>query len=439
MYSFVFYFTMCFMFFNYFIYGMDFNKNMIFNDLYDKKYIFENGLKCLIKKNSFLPVVSVQVWVKAGSLYEDEEINGISHFLEHLVFKGTSKYDAKQINKKIEYYGAILNAGTSKEYTVYYIDIPKEGLEDAIDILSQLVFEATFPPEELEKERNVVIEEIKRSEDNPDSVLYEEFNKLLFTDTPYKWRIIGKEEIIRSISREKIIQYYKSFYTPSNMVVSICGDIDYETTKNLVEKYFGSYPNTTTLSVSLNLKESKKSDILVVNKHNVQYTYFLCGFLGPDIDDNYQYAGDVLAVILVDGLSSRLYRKLREEKKLVYEIDGGFYTQVGPSIFYISGICDRKNLEEIIREVKNSFREIGINGPSESELIKAKQIITTKWYFGNETVHSQAANIAWWDMFKSLDELNLYISHINEVSSKDIKEFINLYGNYLVTFALEPK
>lgn len=411
---------------------------MLFDNLHDRKYILENGLKVLLKKNSYLPIVSVQVWVKVGSLYESKGINGISHFLEHLVFKGTTKYDAKQINKKVEYYGAILNAGTSKEYTVYYIDIPKEGLEDAVDILSQLVFEATFPEEEVEKERNVVIEEIKRSEDNPENVLYEEFNKLLFTETPYKQRIIGEEEVIRNISREKIIEYYKNFYNPSNMVVSICGDIDYEYTEKIVKKYFGVYASTKPQVISISLKENKKADNLVIKKHNVQHAYFICGFLGPDINDRHQYTGDVLSVILSEGLSSRLYRSLREEKKLVYEIGGGFYTQMGPSIFYISGICERKNLELVINEIKNILKDIMINGPSDNEVVKAKQIITTKWYFANETVHSQAANIAWWEMFKNLDELNLYISNINKVTIEDIKEFVQLYGDYLVTFSLEP-
>ncbi len=418
--------------------GEELGNNMIFSNLQDRKYILENGLKVLLKKNSYLPIVSVQVWVKAGSIYESKEINGISHFLEHLVFKGTTKYDVKQINKKIEYYGAVLNAGTSKEYTVYYIDIPKEGLEDAIDILSQLVFEATFPEEEVEKERNVVIEEIKRSEDNPENVLYEEFNKLLFTETPYKWRIIGEEEVIKNVSLEKIIEYYKKFYKPDNMVVSVCGDIDYKLTKDLIKKYFGNYTCESSKSVSINLKESKKTDILIEKKHNVQHTYFLCGFLGPDINDKHQYTGDVFSVIIVEGVSSRLYRLLREEKKLVYEVGGGFYTQIGPSIFYISGICEIKNLDKVVCEIKNVLKDIELNGPSDNELVKAKQIITTKWHFGNETVHSQAANIAWWEMFKNLDELNLYLSNINKVTTEDIKEFVKLYGDYLVTFALKP-
>ncbi|MEO0224793.1 MAG: pitrilysin family protein, partial [candidate division WOR-3 bacterium] len=216
---------MLFIFLN-FIYSQDM-KNLIFDIKEDKRFVLDNGMVVLLKRDSKLPLVSIQIWVRVGSIYETEQINGISHFLEHLVFKGTSKYNMYEISKKIEYYGAILNAGTSKEYTVYYTDIPKNGLYDAIDVLSQLVFYATFPDEELEKERNVVIEEIKRSEDNPINVLYENFNGLLFKKTPYKWRIIGKEDNIKSLSKQQIVDYYQKFYIPQNMILSICGDIDY--------------------------------------------------------------------------------------------------------------------------------------------------------------------------------------------------------------------
>ncbi|MCX7957015.1 MAG: insulinase family protein, partial [Endomicrobia bacterium] len=180
------------------------NNKLFFDYNVDIKYKLDNGLTVLLKKVSNLPIISIQVWVKVGSLYEDDDTNGISHFLEHLVFKGTSKYSAEEISQLIESYGAILNAGTSKEYTVYYVDIPREGLEIAFDILFELVFSAKFIEDEVEKERSVVIEEIKRSEDQPINVLYDHFNQLLFTQTPYRRKIIGTEQNIRSLTRASI-------------------------------------------------------------------------------------------------------------------------------------------------------------------------------------------------------------------------------------------
>jgi predicted Zn-dependent peptidase len=391
----------------------------------DKQLMLDNGLVVLLKKSPELPVVSVQVWVKTGSIYETEQTNGISHFLEHLVFKGTEKYLVNQISKKIESYGGIINAGTSKEYTVYFVDIPKEGIEDAFDVISQLVFHATFPEDELEKERLVVIEEIKRYEDNPGNVLYENFNNKLFTLSSYKWRILGKEENIRTLPRQEIINYYKTHYHPKNMVLSICGDFD-NNIYELIKKYFDVKISTDYITTNILLDEEPKGSIFEVKKHKVQHTYFLSGFLGPKINDKHQYTGDVLSIILGEGISSRLYKILREEKQLVYEIGSGFYTQLGPSIFYISGVCERKNLEKVVDEINNILTDLRTNGPTNKELEKAKQILLTRWYFNNETVHSKSATAAWWFLFKSLEELNSYIDNINKINKEDIKEFLTI-------------
>jgi zinc protease len=413
-------------------------ENLLFDPVKDERYTLDNGLVVLLKQSKRLPLVSIQIWVKVGSIYEDDKNNGISHFLEHLVFKGTKKYSVEQISKTLERYGAILNAGTSKEFTMYFTDIPKEGLNDALDVLAQLVFEATFPEEELERERNVVIEEIKRFEDNPGNVLYEGFNNLLFKDSPYKRRILGTQEVIRNLSRDEIIKYYKKFYQPKNMILSICGDFEIEEVKNLIKQKFGSYNSDKQTNQLLTLDESSKGEIFEIKKHKVQHTYFLCGFLGPKIDEKHQYTGDVLSIILGEGISSRLYKILREEKMLVYEIDSGFYTQLGPSVFYISGVCERKNLEKVISEVKSILNELKEKGPNSEEIEKAKRIITTRWYLNNETMHSKASSLAWWEMFKSLEELNKYLENINKVSSNDIKEFLNIYYKSLISFALVP-
>ncbi|MEN3013265.1 MAG: pitrilysin family protein [Endomicrobiia bacterium] len=415
------------------------NTHLIFDPLQDRKLKLDNGLTVLLKRYSTLPLVSIQVWVKVGSIYESEEINGISHFLEHMVFKETSKYTSTVISKKIEYYGGIINAGTSKEYTVYYIDIPKEGIKDAIDVLSQLVFYATFPDEEIQKEKNVIIEEIKRLEDQPMNVLYENFNALLFTKTPYKWRIIGRKENIQSFTKNQVKEFYQNFYHPQNMVLSICGDINYEEIEKLIRESFGKINGFSyTKSIKSDLKEDPKSDIIEIKKHKVQHLYFLCGFLGPNINEFEQYAGDITSVILGEGVSSRLYKILREEKKLVYEIHSGFYTQMGPSVFYILGICEPQNFEEAIRAIKNVISNLKTEGPTEEELIKAKNILLTRWYLNNENVHSIASTLAWWEMFLSLDAANSYIENINNVSKEDVKNFLEKYGGYLVTTGLQP-
>jgi predicted Zn-dependent peptidase len=424
----------------FFLFSLLNGENMSF-DLLEKNfklYKLANGLTVILKQNNTYPLVSVQIWVKAGSVFEEEKNNGISHFLEHLVFKGTKNYDVSQISKIIESYGAILNAGTSKEYTMYFTDIPKEGLVDSLKILKELVSDATFPQEELEKERLVVIEEIKRSLDNPGNVLFDNFNKHLFSNSNYKYQIIGTQENIKNFSRQDIIRYYKTFYQPKNMVLSICGDFEIKEIGPLIEQIFSSMKNEDLVFPQPNIFEDKRTDSIEIKKHKVQHTYFLFGFLGPNIDDKSHYAGEILSVILGEGRSSRLYRSLREEKLLVYEIGTGYYVQLGPSIFYISGVCERKNLDEVIKYTKEELKKIKDNGVLETELEKAKQIITTHWFFDIETVHSQASSFAWWYMFKNLDELKNYVNNITSVTAKDVKDFVTKYGDYLVVTALEP-
>lgn len=206
----------------------------------------------------------------------------------------------------------------------------------------------------------------------------------------------------------------------------------------MVKDLFEGQKNEDRVSPLVVVDEDGKSDVVEVKKHAVQKTYFLFGFLGPKINDEFQYAGELFSVIFGEGRSSRLYKNLREREKLVYEIGSGFYTQVGPSIFYVSGVCEPKNLETVIKRVKEELKKVCEEGVSEEELKKARQIINTRWYFDNETVHSLASNFAWWYMFKNLNELDIFLQKINKVSCEDVQQFVKKYGGYLVVSALEP-
>jgi zinc protease len=413
-------------------------ENILFKDL--KLYKLDNGLTVILKRYVKLPIASVQLWVFVGSICETDKNNGISHFLEHLVFKGTQSYNMSEISKIAENYGGVINAGTSKDFTMYFIDIPKEGVKEAINILHELTFLATFPEEEVEKERKVVIEEIKRAEDNPENVLFENFNSLLFVETPYKYRILGKVENISSLQREEIVSYYKEWYSPENMVFTVVGDIDFGETEELVAALFGKYkPQVGRKPLPSLLETFPESENKLIKRHKVQHLYFLCGFLGPEVNSEEQYAGEVQAIILGKGRSSRLYRVLREEKKLVYYIDCGFYPQRGNSIFYIGGVCEERNFEKVLREIRLQLEEIKNGNVTQEELNKAKEMVKTSWYFNIETVHSQGNLLSWWTMFKNIDELKNYLNNIENVSIDDLKRFVTKYGRYLIISALQPE
>jgi len=414
-------------------------ESILFKDL--KLYKLDNGLTVILKRYTRLPIISAQLWVAVGSICETDENNGISHFLEHLVFKGTQGYKMGEISKIVEDYGGVINAGTAKDFTMYFVDIPREGVKEAINILHELGYSAAFPEEEVEKERSVVIEEIKRAEDSPESVLFDNFNSLLFVETPYRYRILGKVENISSLRKEDIVKYYKEWYSPENMALTVVGDIDFGEVEELIAALFGKYRpqegRKTTLPCLL--ETLPKSENRLIKKYKVQHLYFLCGFLGAEINSKEQYSGEVLSIILGKGRSSRLYKTLREEKKLVYFIDCGFYPQRGNSIFYIGGVCHHKNFEKVLHEIRVQFERIKNGDIAQEELNKAKEIVKTSWYFNVETVHSQGNLLSWWAMFKNINELKNYISNIENTSIDDLKEFVAKYGQHLLISALQPE
>ncbi len=394
-----------------------------------------NNLVCLLRPSPGDGVVSVQVWVGAGSAYEDKTNAGLSHFLEHLIFKGTTKFPGEEISRLVETSGGIINAGTSKEYTVYFIDTVKESLPIAIEILADAMENAVFPQEEIEKERPVVLEEIKRSEDEPGSVLYDTLSKTLYTTSPYRERIIGSEKVISTVTRQEIINYYKKYYVPSNMIVSIAGDFELEEGKKLLEKYFGAIktPKEKTPDfISMpqehfKEKQPPQTDKNISTPKNVAVTYSARAFLAPNSSSDQQFAADITAHILGGGASSRLYRVLREKKRLVYGISAGYYAQKGDGIFEVSMIHEPNKYQEVQQSISTEIKRLAEEGPDDDELLRAKEVIKSNWLIGTEKAHDQASLMGYWKLQNNLDILKKYTTGISSVTKDDVKNFTRDY------------
>ncbi len=385
-----------------------------------------NGVTLLVREDHAQPLVSVQVWVKVGSLNETAKTNGLSHFLEHLIFKGTEKYPGDEISRKTETQGGMINAATSKEFTQFYIDTQKAALADTIDILADAMANAAFPNDEIEKERPVVIEEIRRHSDNPGAVLYDLYNEALFLKTPYRSTIIGTEDIIRNVSRQEIIDYYKTFYVPENMFVGIAGDFNTADVVRLAKETFGKQKNVTPPPAP-SLIEPEHKAISLSKKKDVEQTYWYGGFLGPVITSKDQFAADVTSTILGGGRSSRLFRRLREEKQLVYSIGASYWSQRGTGALTCSAVFSPEKEQEVIREIINEINELEKNGPTDQEIARAKQMTTSQWHFGIEKYHDQASLMAYWHMQGNPDMVQGYIAGINAVEKKDVQEFLKKY------------
>lgn len=403
-----------------------------------KKYTLENGLAVYLKKDSRMPVVSIQLWVNAGALDESADNNGVSHFLEHMLFKGTKNYTVSDISHIVESYGGVINAGTSREYTEYYIDISKTGFIQALKIIADIAQNAALPPEELERERTVVLEEIKRSDDKPEDKLYETFNKQLFSATTYRWRVLGTTASVNGLTRDKVVDYYSRLYSARNMLLVITGDIELKGTLGSVKEYF-SYLKPGEKNSRVDIIEPVKPPSTRKVKKDVQQDYMMCGFLGPVIDSEDQYPGDLLSVMLGSGLSSRFYRIIREEKQLAYSIGCEFYTQQGRSIFLVSSVSEPKNTEEVIKEVALQFERVLSEKIDKAEIERAKEIIRSNWYFGQETCNGQAGIIGYWGMIGRLDYVKTYIEKINRINESDLKRFVKAYFKGLTVTVVSPE
>ncbi len=388
---------------------------------------FKNGLTAVIKKDNSVPIVSVNIWVKTGSINETPEQAGLSHFIEHLVFKGSKNYPSNMITENVEKMGGLINAATSKEYTCFYIDIQKDGYIEAIKMLADMVTNPLFPENEITPERKVVIEEIQRHKDNPHSQLFEYFMANMYKESAYKNSVIGSDKVIANIPREEIIKYFKENYTPDRMVVSVVGDVDVSETKKTIEETLGKNENTNPNYSVPDIIEPLKNGTEFTTNDKLSHSYMLAGFLGPDMNSDDIFTADVALNILGAGKSSRLNKVLKEDKQLVHSIASSFLTLAGTGSAYISVIFDKNKYEKVIEAITDELDKFAADGPTQEELDRVKINIKSDWLFGMQTFNEQAGQYGYWKLYGHLDKFEKYLKNIDKVTIKDVKDFMKKY------------
>ena len=387
----------------------------------------DNGQTVVIQEEHNNPIVTIDTWVKTGAVDENDTNSGVSHFLEHLFFKGTKAYPVGEFDKLLESKGAVINAATSKDFTHYYVVIPSKFFDLALGLHADMLLNPQIPRKELEKERKVVLEEIARNENDPDRILYENLNSLLYLQHPYKRKVIGSSEVIETIRREEIMEYYNSHYAPSNMVTVIVGDVNTQEVLDKVAKNFVAEPRKL-------IKQSfKKEKPLTgrkekIQKEDVNSGYIMMGFRGVPISDGDTYALDVLSTILGDGTSSKLYQSLKENKQLVFSIGSANSSLRDDGIFYISAKFDPNNLEKVEKAVFDEIEHVKRFGVTDKELTIAKSIIEKDTYYSRESVSNIASGIGYtYVLTENPNYYRDYLSNISKVSLQDVKRVANKY------------
>ncbi len=380
-----------------------------------------NGQTVIIYEIHNNPIVTVDTWIKTGSINENDKNNGISHFLEHLFFKGTNTHPTGEIDRILESKGAIVNAATSKDFTHYYITIPAEYFDTALDLHSDMLLNPQIPRVELEKERKVVIEEISKDSNTPSKKVYDNLNDMLYTHHPYKRKVIGTSENIETMGREEILDYFNKYYSPSNMTTIVVGDIDTTSTLAKIQNAFNQ-------SYKKPVKNSfPKERQLQLQKRKVEYTdtqsgYMMIGFRGANILDNDSFALDVLAQILGGGKSSRLYKNIKEQNNLAFSISASNGSYRDDGTFFINAIFVPKNQQKLEKAIFEDISNIQKYGISEDELKRAKQKIIQDTYYSRESTANIANELGY--IITLTDSSNLYqdyINNIKKVSANDVK------------------
>ena len=392
-----------------------------------QKFNLENGQTVIIKEVKSNPIVTMDTWIKTGSVNENEANNGVSHFLEHLFFKGSKNHAPGEFDKLLETKGAITNAATSKDFTHYYITIPSKYFDEALSLHADMLLNPLIPRKELERERKVVLEEIAKDENSPTSVVYDNLVKMLYSEHPYKRKVIGKRNVISTIHRDEILDYYNKWYAPGNMVTVIVGDVDTNDVLNKVKQNFNKEAQKTPKSFY------PKDKPLAKQKREVSYLvaqsgYMLIGFRGVNINDNDSYALDVLATILGEGRSSVFYQNIKDKLQLAYSIGASNSGFRDDGIFYISANFVPEKLQRLENEIFTEIKDIQKNGVTIEQLNLAKNVIERDTYYARESVSNIAQEIGY-IMVTSGDTAvyDNYVENIKKVTAADVKRVANNY------------
>lgn len=390
-------------------------------------YKLDDGQTVIIKQVKNNPIVVIDTWVKTGSINENDQNNGVSHFLEHLFFKGTTLRPPGDFDKILESKGAITNAATSKDFTHYYVTIPSKYFDLAMDLHSDMLLNPLLPRKELEKERKVVMEEIAKDANNPDEKVYDNLNAMLYKTHPYKRKVIGTNEIIGKISREEILDYYKTHYGPQNMVTIVIGDVDPQHALDKIKEDFKTEPR----KITKNINKPEKpliSQITKIEYEPVQSGYMLIGYRGANAFNNDTYALDVLATILGEGRSSVLYQSIKEQKQLADSISANNATFREDGVFTISADFTPENVDKLKKLIFEEISKIQKQGVTQAQLQLAKNVIERDTYYSRESVDNIASEIGYTTVLtdnpKYYEE---YLSNIQKVTAAEVKRVADKY------------
>jgi len=383
-----------------------------------EKFVLDNGFTVYLEKNNQNPLVAIQLWVNVGSADETESTNGISHFTEHMILKGTTNYSGENIGNTIGKYGNHIGAWTTKKQTFFSTEILAEGLPDVLSVFSEIAKNAVFDENDIENEKRVVLEEYSTRKDDPMSLINSTFFSLVFPSSTYRMEEIGTVKNINSFNRIDLLSHYEKYYTAKNMMLIVVGDISVEDTMKLINAEYSS------------LKSGQKNENNSVEVNSYKHTYeeylkkipqtlIKIGIVVPSNEGKDYFSDKALIEIIHSGYGSRVNRELKEDLNLISSVSAEYAKYVGMSIIFINIECPCEYYKSVLKQVNLVFgRPI-----TEEELDRAKEQLKTGIYISRSSVEGIASDIAEAITYNLPYNVEDQISMINSLNSRELGKY----------------
>ena len=392
---------------------------------------FDRGLTLIHQYLPESPVAVLDVWVRAGAIAEPKEWGGMAHFLEHMIFKGTKKIRPGVFDQIIEHNGGMANAATSHDYAHFFLTTASPYLTDTLPYLAEILLQAEIPDQEFDCERDVVLEELRASDDNPNWLAFQNLCSTLYQYHPYGRSILGEQSQLIRHSPQDMRCFHDTHYQPENMTVVMIGDITENKAIALVEKFFSDFQTRsecppTVIEAEPPLVEIRRQELKIPN---LGHARLLMGWIGPGIDQVEDGLGlDLISAVLTGGRCSRLVRELREDKGLVLDIQSGFSLQKDSGLLVINACLDPENLNDVEKIIGDRLQDLHTEEISEAELERAKRLLCHDYIFSTETPTQRAGLYGY---YQTLASAQLAVSYPLKIQKFQTRDLMFLARKYL--------
>ena len=405
--------------------------------------VLPNGLTLVMQPDPATTVASVQVWVKTGSVHENSHLGaGLSHYLEHLLFKGTSRRAGREISTEVQAHGGYINAYTSFDRTVYYIDIPAEHAPVAVDILGDAVFNSTLPADEVEREKGVILREIDMGLDDPDQRMWQNLFEAVYREHPYRYPVIGHREVFEAVDRPALLTYYRERYVPNNMVVVVTGGFPVAATVSAIEQHFGAAKRARLAPIYLPAEPAALAARSVHMEEDVEIVRGGMAWTIPGLTHPDAAALDVLGMVLGHGDSSILWQAIREKARLVHSVDAVAWNPGDSGLFYLSMVCDPAQRDRALKAIHRELQNLATRGFTVAQIRKATRQMVVGEINGRKTVAGRASRLGVAEVVAG--DLNFsqgYFERLRQVTPASLHRVLRTYllAGHPTTVTLNPK